>query len=854
MSTVRIQNAHKYYNRGKSNQLHVMDDVNLELPESGLVAIFGQSGCGKTTLLNAVGGLDKIQSGRIEIFGQSIRENTDTLRNRYIGYIFQNYNLDIGATVYENVASALRLCGMTDEATIRERVLAALAGVGLERYVSRTPDTLSGGQQQRVAIARALVKNPAIILADEPTGNLDETNTVLVMDILKEISRTHLVLLVTHEESLVDHYCDRVIEIVDGRIMGDRQNQGANGYIQRNKNDIYLGELAMTETATPGVTVEYYGDTPARALTLRIVHIGGKLYLKTDDPTVKLLDEGSEIQLKEGVFVNTPPTPEEGKGGPSPLDMSVLPPVEGAHYGRLWHWRNATVAAIREHFTKKRKAGNKLLRTCLFLLAVVLVFMTAIIGSGLSGYVEAREEHNPALFYIPLDSETDYTALNAAMGQHGMDFARLIGMDPTATEDSLSVKGPAFVTAQSINLTTDATAVSLSDLPTRTAVAGTTTPTASTDIVITSALADDLIESADASYIDTYEDLVSMICPTYVGYGRSNLRIVGVISSDERFYYMDSILLSDKVINSYFYLPVTNASNLNASVKPAAGEVIHVYEAGFAQPSYKVGDTVYVLGMALRVSAVLPYTYEYEDNVITEWETEIPPLSEDTTTEDTPGVSFVDGNFYEFILSDEDYGRLAGSVGRTDVTAYNLYEVWGNMHYNHLMIRSSDPAATEAFLNSRFGADGFYSPDDILEQQLSEVTATAVSGGISILVVLGLMCLCIFFIMRSSFMSRLREVGIQRAIGVTRRNLTFRFAVETLFLNLVTTVPGFLATTLFITSLSDSMLFSEIFFFPAWLAITLFVIITAAALLFGILPAYLLLRKTPSEILSKYDI
>ena len=156
-SPVRITNAHKYYNKGKSNQLHVMDNVNLELPEQGLVAIFGRSGCGKTTLLNTVGGLDKIASGSIELFGQNIKEDTDTLRNKYVGYIFQNYNLSLTDTVYENVAAALRLCGLTDETDISERVMAALSNVDMAKYRDRTPDSLSGGQQQRVAIARAIV-------------------------------------------------------------------------------------------------------------------------------------------------------------------------------------------------------------------------------------------------------------------------------------------------------------------------------------------------------------------------------------------------------------------------------------------------------------------------------------------------------------------------------------------------------------------------------------------------------------------------------------------------------------------------------------------------------------------------
>ena len=135
-SPVRITNAHKYYNKGKSNQLHVMDNVNLELPEQGLVAIFGRSGCGKTTLLNTVGGLDKIASGSIELFGQNIKEDTDTLRNKYVGYIFQNYNLSLTDTVYENVAAALRLCGLTDETDISERVMAALSRIAAHAPLS----------------------------------------------------------------------------------------------------------------------------------------------------------------------------------------------------------------------------------------------------------------------------------------------------------------------------------------------------------------------------------------------------------------------------------------------------------------------------------------------------------------------------------------------------------------------------------------------------------------------------------------------------------------------------------------------------------------------------------------------
>ena len=180
---IRLNRVNKYFNKGGSNEIHVVNDLSLDLGDKGMVAIFGKSGCGKTTLLNLLGGLDSFSDGEILIGGESISKDSDTLRNKYIGYVFQNYNLSQGKSCYENIAAALRLCGMKDEEEIKKRVYASLKCVGMENYAMRTPETLSGGQQQRIAIARAIVKNPPIILADEPTGNLDSANTVMIMEL-----------------------------------------------------------------------------------------------------------------------------------------------------------------------------------------------------------------------------------------------------------------------------------------------------------------------------------------------------------------------------------------------------------------------------------------------------------------------------------------------------------------------------------------------------------------------------------------------------------------------------------------------------------------------------------------------
>ena len=352
---ISIKSLHKYFNKNNQNEIHVINDINLDLPEQGMVALFGRSGCGKTTLLNAIGGLDKTHSGSILIDGKDARKNPDVIRNQYIGYIFQNYNLNNQQTCFENVANALRLCGMTNKAEIEERVMAALANVGMDKYKSRTPDTLSGGQMQRIAIARAIVKNPKIILADEPTGNLDEANTIQVMDLLKKIAESHLVILVTHEANLVDFYCDKVIELSDGKIVSTRDNHGANGYAARSKNDIYLGEFDKAEATAGGVNVEYYGNLPKTPVKIRLVNNGGKIYLSVDDESIQILDRSSEVKLREGVYTEV----ERAEENKANIDMSKLPPIQGSHFGRLFNFAGSFKSGYNANF-KKNKSGKTL--------------------------------------------------------------------------------------------------------------------------------------------------------------------------------------------------------------------------------------------------------------------------------------------------------------------------------------------------------------------------------------------------------------------------------------------------------------------------------------------------------------
>ena len=179
-----------------------------------------------------------------------------------VGYVFQNYNLVDNMTVFDNVAIALRMVGVKDKKEIEEKVNYVLEKVGMYRYRNRYADMLSGGERQRVGIARAIVKNPAVVIADEPTGNLDSRNTLEVMNIIKEISEEKLVILVTHEEELADFYASRIIKLLDGKVISDEVNDSAEGLDYRVENKIYLRDIKEHKRINSGrYNIDFYNDS-----------------------------------------------------------------------------------------------------------------------------------------------------------------------------------------------------------------------------------------------------------------------------------------------------------------------------------------------------------------------------------------------------------------------------------------------------------------------------------------------------------------------------------------------------------------------------------------------------------------
>ena len=248
---LQIKNIYKEYKTGNLIQ-KALDDVSLNLRDNEFVAILGPSGSGKTTLLNIIGGLDRYDKGDLIINEISTKEykdrDWDSYRNHTIGFVFQSYNLIPHQTILANVELALTISGVS-KSKRRQKAIEALEQVGLANQIHKKPNQLSGGQMQRVAIARALVNNPDILLADEPTGALDSDTSVQVMELLKEVAKERLVVMVTHNPELAQSYATRIVKVKDGKILSD-----TNPYIIENEKEQKVENKNMGKTSMSFLT------------------------------------------------------------------------------------------------------------------------------------------------------------------------------------------------------------------------------------------------------------------------------------------------------------------------------------------------------------------------------------------------------------------------------------------------------------------------------------------------------------------------------------------------------------------------------------------------------------------------
>ncbi len=607
---ISLKNADKYYNKGTSSEIHVMKEISLDLPDKGLVALHGRSGCGKTTMLNAIGGLAELSSGEILIDGNRMQTKDVDLRNQYIGYVFQDYCLNPQETVYENVAAALYLVGLTDEQEVAERVQQTLESVGMERFARRLPGTLSGGQQQRVAIARAIVKNPAVLLADEPTGNLDEENTHQVMRILQAFGKQRLVVLVTHEDELVELYCDKVIELSDGEVTEVRDVEKGAQASRRNKNHIYLGELVKQEQKTPFGHFRFYGDAPEKVPDICLINVDGQLLVRILDSDVRIIEESDEIQIMEGTFEEEHPVRQELPE--AELLLRALP-EQREKTGRLFRMGNSLRLACRGLHSGRGK--RTMPRVVLALFAVLLVWFVALLGTSFESILEARSANNANSFYLLVSGDRMCEELEQgiANGTAGIDYAgysgEMIMMDrefyislnqfETAEEEWNPMHDMAYhATVFSEQLLTDAKVI-----------CGKAENLEQQELVITSAVAKLLLENCRLASIDTFEELVGL--ETKYRLEDYANKIVGIVESPEYAVYYSEETLASYRYREELYGMIRLGTDYDCEVEK--GTVIYRIKDGEETTVPEPGSRVCINGVELTVAESRRISFSYED-------------------------------------------------------------------------------------------------------------------------------------------------------------------------------------------------------------------------------------------------
>ena len=808
---IKINRLHKYYNRKKSNEIHVINDITLDLPDKGLVVLLGPSGSGKTTLLNVLGGLDKVQSGSIQFGEKEINHYSsktwDEIRNKDVGYIFQNYNLLTNLTVYDNISLTLNMVGVVDKTEIDNRIDYILENIGMINYRKRRAYQLSGGQQQRVAIARALAKNPKVIIADEPTGNLDSKNTIDIMNIIKKISQTKLVVLVTHEEEIANFYADRVIKLSDGQIIEDYENNSSSDLDLKHDTDIYLKDLSQLSHIEDEVAkVEIYSDEKIKPnFNIKLIVKNKTLYLDInaeDYKKIKLLDSDSEVKIFNRHF-------EKVKRN----DFNELPfDLEGVINDDLTIEKRSVIT-IKESL---KLAFNRLSSTS----RIGKLFYFGFIGGAVLiaiaiGMISNVYNVDPAKFLsasketVVINYDEDiYADIMAHESDPSIDYISLI-----TSSNHLSIRLPAVYQTREVNSDLSAFPVISEYLNDEDIILGRNVMDYN-EIVIDESMANKLItqSSMQSLGITTLNDLLNI-----------------------------DIILKLKSINSeYDY--VLNIVGISATDNP-------VY--------YAKEETMYMIETGIAV-------YEVFEDSITLTEGELPDELGYLLEFDNPDNTVPFGSRTRLVFSSMHIVSGLFETSETDIPGIMmplnlLKETYYGINYNatvrgsEIFVHSNDIDKTIKYFKSLdTESESLYKVE--AKEYRQERLAGSVGTIIFTIIVLSAMSVSYFFIIRSSLISRIYEVSVYRALGVTKGDIRKIFVIEILLITTITSLVGYLATTYVLFRIQliteDFFEFMHISVLSLFAGIILIYIINVIS---GILPVSNLLRKTPAEILSKYD-
>ncbi len=394
---LKLTQIKKDYITGDTS-VSALKGIDLEFRENEFVAILGHSGCGKTTLLNIIGGLDKYTSGDLVINGKSTKDfsdsDWDTYRNHSIGFIFQSYNLIPHQSVLSNVELALTLSGVSAKER-RQRAKEALIKVGLGDQINKKPNQMSGGQMQRVAIARALVNDPEILLADEPTGALDSETSVQIMDLIKEISQNRLVIMVTHNPDLAKEYSTRIINLLDGNVVSD-----SNPYSSEEKSEVKTEVNAELICDTEPVKINENEKNNSIDVTLKAT--------LRDNDSEAVADATSDATI-EAVSVE-----KEQKS-----DTSEAKNKKSKKKKTSMSFFTAFLLSLNNLLTKKGRTFLTSFAGSIGIIGIALIFA---VSNGLNGFIQHFQETTLSSYPLSLTAET-------------VDMSSLIGTILGAGED-----------------------------------------------------------------------------------------------------------------------------------------------------------------------------------------------------------------------------------------------------------------------------------------------------------------------------------------------------------------------------------------------------------------------------------
>ena len=814
---IQLKRVNKYYNRFKKNQIHVINDTTLSLEQTGLVAILGESGCGKTTLLNAIGGLDKVSSGHIYVNGKKMNglftSSTDRIRNLNIGYIFQDYHLIDHLSVFDNVAIALKMVGIKNKKEIKDRVDYVLEAVNMYRYRNRLASNLSGGERQRVGIARALVKNPKIIIADEPTGNLDSKNTIEIMNIIKGISQTKLVILVTHEKNLAYFYASRIIELSDGKVINDYINNHENKLDYRMDNKMYLKDFSNHKQVTEGqLSIDFYGED--EPLKLQLVVQNGNLYVKTDGiKKVELVDNHSAIEFVDDHYQMI----SKDDYLKDTLDMDKIMHNKKLRYASIVN----PISCFIQGF--KRVHGYSAIKKVLLIgfcfAAMAMLFATSRIF-GAYNYQDKDfidTPHNYLLvnaMSVSLDDYDNYQSLE------GVQY-----VVPSNGKVTLNIPFDYYYQTYNVFDQLHGTLVDVKTITENELIYG-RMPENTREIVVDAFAIERMYNANHIAIQVGLKDVEDMLGVQIDVPKIGTLTIVGIVSKSSPGIYMEQSMFTNMLLyaknEDYYFGATVGTETVEPSMIQCTDYQLYVDSGSITLKKGRYPKNAY--------EVIIPYdqreVYKINKTV---------PYKVNNTKLKVVGYYTTAKGIDEYLVSNQTvtFDLITKTANVSIYTTEKEY-VMDQLHGMNVNVADPYYVAKEKFLQNR--KEG--------------MTSTLVISGIMI----GISLIEIFLMLRSSFLSRVKEVGVYRAIGVKRFDIYQMFLGEILAITFVSSIVGFVFMGYIIDALSKMPYIGTGYVLNIHVFVISVILYYVFNIVVGLYPLYRTLRKTPASILSRNDV